>query len=65
VDYFLWAVQRLFERGEERFVELIWPKVQWVHEMDLIVDGRRGVRHDKKRPLNLAARESAKKGRRI
>lgn len=34
VDYFLWAVQRLFERGEERFVELIWPKLSLLIDID-------------------------------
>lgn len=65
VDYFLWAVQRFFERGEERFVDLIWPKVHWVHDLDVIDDGRRGVRYDKNRPLNLAERERKKRSRRI
>ena len=56
VDYFLWAVQRFFERGEDRFIELIWPKMHWVHDLDRIKDGHRGVRYDKNRPLNLSQR---------
>jgi hypothetical protein len=65
VDYFLWAVQRFFERGEERFVELIWPKVHWVHDLDRIEDGHRGVRYDKNRPLSLAERSRKKRSRGI
>jgi len=26
-DYCLWALQRLFAKGEDRFLSLIWPKV--------------------------------------
>ena len=26
-DYFLWALQRLYERREERYVTLLWPAV--------------------------------------
>ena len=65
VDYFLWAVQRFFERREERFVELIWSKVDWVHDLDLIEDGRRGVRYDQARALNLSERSRKKRSRGI
>ncbi|MBK6865977.1 MAG: DUF3800 domain-containing protein [Ideonella sp.] len=27
-DYFLWALQRRYERGESRFLELVWPPGQ-------------------------------------
>lgn len=33
-DYFLWALQRLFERKEERYWQFIWPKVSLVHDVD-------------------------------
>lgn len=56
VDYFLWAVQRFFERKEERFVELIWSKVDWIRDLDFIEDGRRGVHYEKNKPLCLADR---------
>ncbi len=54
-DYFLWALQRLYERGEDRYVEFLWPKFKLVIEMD---DTRRrgyGEYYDVKRPLNRAA----------
>lgn len=51
VDYFLWALQRFYERKEQRYVELIWSKVIEVHDLDGIEDGRKGVVYNKKRPL--------------
>lgn len=51
VDYFLWALQRHYEREESRYVELIWDKVVEIDDMDRIADGRRGVVYNKKRPL--------------
>lgn len=43
VDYFLWALQRHYERGEGRYVELIWDKVVEVDDMDAVAAGRKGV----------------------
>lgn len=34
VDYFLWALQRLYERKEDRFLQLLWPKVSLIHDVD-------------------------------
>lgn len=31
VDYFLWALQRLYERGEDRYWEYVADKVSLVH----------------------------------
>ena len=33
-DYCLWALQRLFERREGRFLQLLWPKVSLIHDVD-------------------------------
>jgi len=33
-DYFLWALQRLYERGEDRFIQLLWPSVAFVWDQD-------------------------------
>jgi len=33
-DYFLWALQRLFERGEGRYLDYVWSKVRLVHDVD-------------------------------
>ncbi|HSW13230.1 MAG TPA: DUF3800 domain-containing protein [Solimonas sp.] len=51
VDYFLWALQRHYERGEGRYAELIWDKVVEVDDMDAVADGRKGVVYNKNRPL--------------
>lgn len=51
VDYFLWALQRHFERGESRFLELVWPKVGLVHAVDETASAPYGVYYTKKRPL--------------
>lgn len=55
VDYFLWALQRLYERQEERYLDLIWPKVSLVHDVDDTRQKKYGVYYDKRRPLTLAA----------
>jgi len=54
-DYLLWALQRLYERHEERFLHFIWDRVTLVHDVD---DTRRapwGMYYTKKKPLSLAA----------
>lgn len=33
-DYCLWALQRLFTKGEDRFLSLIWPKVALIVDAD-------------------------------
>lgn len=54
-DYYLWALQRFYERQEERFLDLIWPQVGEVHDLDQVKDGKRGILYTKRKPLNLAA----------
>jgi len=56
VDYFLWAVQRYYDRGEQRYIELIWPQVAEVNDLDLVEDGHQGVRYRKDNPVWLADR---------
>ena len=34
VDYFVWALQRLFERHEERYVTYLWPAFRLVQDVD-------------------------------
>ena len=55
VDYFLWSLQRFYERREDRYLELMWPAVKLVHDLD---DTRRapyGTYYTQKKPLKLAA----------
>ena len=33
-DYFLWALQRLYEKKEERYWEFVWSKVSLVHDIE-------------------------------
>ncbi len=50
-DYFLWALQRHFERGESRYIEMLWPQVGLVHAVDETAVKRYGVFYTKKKPL--------------
>lgn len=34
VDYFLWAVQRFYKRGESRFLDMLWPQIGEIHDLD-------------------------------
>jgi hypothetical protein len=49
-DYCLWALQRLFSKGEERFLSLIWPKVGLIVDADDISEKPYGTYHTRKRP---------------
>jgi hypothetical protein len=49
-DYFLWALQRLFTKGEDRFLSLIWPKVGLIVDADDISEKMYGTYHTRKRP---------------
>jgi hypothetical protein len=54
-DYFTWALQRLYERGEDRYVTLLWSAFHLVQDLD---DNRRagyGVYYSQKKPLTAAA----------
>lgn len=51
VDYYLWALQRFYERGESRFLEMIWPQVGEVHDLDQVENRRKGVIYNQTRPL--------------
>ena len=51
VDYFLWALQRVYERNEDRFLIPLWHHCKLVHD---IHDNRRqsyGEYYDKRNPL--------------
>lgn len=63
-DYLLWALQRLYERGEERYLQAMWPQFGWVLDLDatsLPAKARgkaqqTGVEFNEKHPLTLASR---------
>jgi len=60
VDYFLWTIQRLFERGEDRYVSLLWPSIRLVIDMDDNRIANYGAYYTQKKPLNYAAIEGRK-----
>jgi hypothetical protein len=54
-DYFLWALQRAFERAEDRFLQFIWPKVSLVIDADDNRTAKYGSYYTRKKPLTTAA----------
>lgn len=56
VDYFLWALQRFYEKQEDRFLNLIWPKTKLVIDVDDTREKPYGVYYTQTNPLTLAAR---------
>ena len=54
-DYCLWALQRLYERHEERLVALLWSRFSLVHDLDDTRQAHYGVYYSKKKPLTLTA----------
>lgn len=53
-DYFLWALQRLYERGEDRYVKLLWPAFRLVQDVDDTRRDRYEVYYTQKTPLTAA-----------
>jgi len=54
VDYFLWALQRVYSAGEDRFLTFLWHRVARIHDID---DRRRspaGCYYSDKLPLTAA-----------
>jgi hypothetical protein len=47
-DYLLWALQRYYERHESRFLELIWPSVCLIHDMDDLTGSKDGTYYSEK-----------------
>lgn len=57
-DYFLWGLQRFYERREDRYLDYIWPSVRLVHDLDDTRAKAYGVYYTQKKPLTLAALEN-------
>ena len=55
VDYFLWALQRCYERQEDRYLEYVWPAFRLVMDIDDRRAKRYGEYYSPKKPLTLAA----------
>ncbi len=54
-DYFLWALQRLYERGEDRYVLYLQPAFRFIHDIDDTRNARYGMYYTRKKPLTLEA----------
>lgn len=55
VDYFLWALQRTYEKREDRFLELVWPQCSLVVDVDDTREAEYGTYYTKQKPLKAAA----------
>ncbi len=51
VDYFLWSLQRAYERGEYRFLKLMWPQFRLVMDIDDTRDKVYGAYYNQAKPL--------------
>lgn len=64
-DYLLWALQRFYERHEERYLHAMWPKFARVFDLDAPVPKTKGkpihagVEFNEKHPLSLKSRAGA------
>ena len=58
-DYMLWALQRFYERGEDRYIQYLWPKCSLVHDIDDVRKHPYGTYYARRRPL-VAAPEKEK-----
>ena len=56
-DYFVWALQRLYERHEERYVSYLWHAFRLVQDVDDRRKAGYGMYYTQKKPLNAAALE--------
>ncbi len=54
VDYFTWALQRLYEKGEDRYVTFLWSAFRLVQDIDDKREADYGVYYTQKKPLNAA-----------
>lgn len=61
-DYLLWALQRFYERQEERYLHAMWPKFVRVLDLDAPAPKTKGkpvhggVEFNEKHPLTLESR---------
>jgi len=55
IDYFLWALQRAFVQGEDRYTRYIWNSVGLIHDVDDRRENNYGAYYTEERPLTAAA----------
>jgi len=56
VDYFLWSLQRFYERDEERYLHLMWNKVGCIHDVDDTRNAAYGTYYTQSNQLSLEDR---------
>ena len=54
-DYFLWALQRAYEKREDRYLTLLWPQCSLVIDVDDTREKQYGTYYTKEKPLVAAA----------
>jgi hypothetical protein len=54
-DYFTWALQRLYELGEDRYTSYLWPAFRLVMDIDDTHEAQYGRYYTQKKPLDRAA----------
>lgn len=52
-DYFMWALQRCYEKREDRYLDYLWSKYHLVHDIDDVRKAKYGVYYKQKTPLLL------------
>lgn len=62
-DYFTWTLQRLYEKGEDRYVSYLWNSVHLVQDIDDKRAVGYGVYYTQKKPLTAAALEWRKQNK--
>lgn len=55
VDYFLWALQRVYTKGEDRFLTPLWPRVSVVIDADDRRKSQAGCYYTGRNPLTAMA----------
>jgi hypothetical protein len=53
-DYCLWALQRLFEKEEDRYLAMLREKISLIHDVDDKCQNRYGCYYTKRKPPTLA-----------
>lgn len=53
-DYLLWALQRCYEKREERYLDFVWPLCHLIHDVDDHRETKTGAYYTRSNPLKLA-----------
>jgi hypothetical protein len=61
-DYFLWSLQRLFDRKEDRYWQFVWSKVSLIYDVDDVPRNAYGEFYNQRVPLTIAAVEKRSPG---